>query len=89
MPTLKPPLDLARWLSRGQRREAEHEALERALAYADADPYYEGKPVSTREEALMRLALRAFTEPYDTIRGAESWRVRNQARARQERMSGA
>jgi hypothetical protein len=45
------------------RMRQEREAIERAEQWAKADPFYEGKPITKRERALMHLALRAFTHP--------------------------
>jgi hypothetical protein len=41
----------------------EREAMERAERYVKVDPFYGGAAISSRERALMRLALRAFTHP--------------------------
>ena len=42
------------------------EAMALARTYADLDPFYEGKEITHRERALMRLAIRAYTNPEAT-----------------------
>jgi len=62
------PVYLKRFFSDYLLMRAEREAMDRAARYAEVDPYYKGQPITVREDALMRLALRAMTEPYLTER---------------------
>jgi hypothetical protein len=54
-------MSMAMW--RLRERQWETEAALRAEEYAAVDPFYEGKPLTSRERALVRLAIRAFTQP--------------------------
>lgn len=56
----QPPPDLVAQI---HRHHNELDAIIRAYTYAGLDPVYEGKPISRREEKLMRLAIRAYAEP--------------------------
>jgi hypothetical protein len=61
--TMDDPVDV--WDASNRVRQ-ERAAMDRARRYAAVDPFYHGKPITDREEALMRLALRSYTYPGDT-----------------------
>lgn len=69
------------------RVQAETSAFVRAVAYAAADPFYGGQVVSTREKALMRLAIRAYTMPAETT--AATARLQTEAAERRREAEAA
>ena len=49
--------------TRPKASQAEREAMTLARNWVKADPFYHGRPLTVREEALMMLALRCMTAP--------------------------
>lgn len=49
-----------------RRVRAEIDAMARAGLWVDLDPFYGSLPITQREEALMKLALRCLTMPTET-----------------------
>lgn len=60
------PLDGLRRLS------AERLALDVAYRWAAIAPFYGGQPLTARERALMRLALRCYTHPASSAAALEA-----------------